>query len=105
MSGAAATAPAASSSTDVYFRVTGKVGIPAKIPDMSKPGSTTIAALQAFFQKKLKTPVVHVFVLQGSEGFIPTPDQTLETLRGVYAFDEDGKSVLSLAVSTQIFQG
>mmetsp|Transcript_55071 Transcript_55071/g.63341 ORF Transcript_55071/g.63341 Transcript_55071/m.63341 type:complete len:104 (-) Transcript_55071:144-455(-) len=103
MSGVAATA--SSSSTDVYFRVTGKTGIAAKIPDMTKPGTTTIATLQAFFQKKLKVPVVHVFVLQGSEGFIPTPDQTLETLRGVYAFDEDGKSVLSLAVSTQIFQG
>lgn len=95
-----------SAESAVVFKVTGKTGISHEFPEMSKAGSTTMGQLQSFFQKKLKLPVVHFFIMQGSEGFIPTPDQTLETLRSLYAIEDDtGKKILSFAVSTQIFQG
>lgn len=90
----------------VTFRVSAKTGITVQtIPDMTRPGNTTVGWLQSFFQKKLKVPVVHVFIMQGSEGFMPTPDQTLESLRALYGMDDGGKRVISFAVSTQIFQG
>lgn len=96
----------AESNASVTLKVTAKTGITNTFPEMSKAGSTTMGQLQSLFQKKLKLTIVHFFVMQGAEGFIPTPDQSLDTLHGLYgSTDETGRRLLSLAVSTQIFQG
>lgn len=93
-------------SINVTLKITAKTGISNTFPEISKTGSTTMGQLQGTFQKKLKLAIVHFFVMQGAEGFIPTPDQTLETLHALYGTtDESGRRLLSLAVSTQIFQG
>jgi hypothetical protein len=94
------------SNTHVTLKITAKTGITNTFPEMSKTGATTMGQMQSLFQKKLKIPVVHFFVMQGAEGFIPTPDQTLDTLHSLFgSSDESGRRLLSLAVATQIFQG
>ena len=99
-------AAGADAGSTITLRVTAKTGISSTFPEMSRSGTNTIGQLQSLFQKKLKIPVLHFFVMQGAEGFIPTPDQTLETLHALYGSTEDnGRKTLSLAVSTQIFQG
>jgi hypothetical protein len=97
--------------SNITLKITAKTGISTTFPEMSRAGTTTMGQLQQLFQKKLKLSIVHFFVMQGAEGFIPTPDQTLETLHALYGSSEQGggtdpvRRLLSLAVSTQIFQG
>ncbi len=72
----------------------------------------TIGEVQALLSSKLMrnkivTSSVHVFITRGSECFIPSPDQTVGNLLALYGQDDfvEKTRVLSLTLSTQIFQG
>lgn len=97
----------------VSLTFTTKQGITDHVPDMLRPADMAIGALQQLLFRKLskRSPtmqMLYVFVMQGSEGFIPTPDQTIGNLAALFAREDattPGKQVLSLCLSTSIFQG
>ncbi|KAF8275996.1 putative Ubiquitin-like autophagy protein Apg12 [Trypanosoma cruzi] len=88
----------------ITLRLTAKAGITETLPNMNCDPGETLGQVQARIKKKLKRPVLYLFVMRGSEGFIPTPDQTLESLLHAYA-ESDEQRELSIAVSTGIFHG
>ncbi|KEG08932.1 hypothetical protein DQ04_06151010 [Trypanosoma grayi] len=88
----------------ITLRLSPKAGITETLPNMNCDPSETLGQVQARIKKKLKRPVLYLFVMRGSEGFIPTPDQTLGSLLHAYAESSDQRE-LSIAVSTGIFHG
>ncbi|KAH9600375.1 Ubiquitin-like protein Atg12 [Trypanosoma melophagium] len=91
-------------SNKITLRLTPKTGITETLPNMNCDPSETLGQIQARIKKKLKRPVLYLFIMRGSEGFIPTPDQTLESLLHAYAESKEQRE-LSVAVSTGIFHG
>ena len=91
----------------VLVKFSGRGTFTMTIPENRFPASTTMAELSGKLAKKLKNPaVMFLFIMKGTEGFVPTPDQTLESLLGLYGqVAPDGSPSLSICISSQLFQG
>ena len=73
---------------------------------MNREGSMTAGEFQRVMAKKLKEPTVFLFVTNGSEGFVPTPDQTLADLNMLHGKpDLNGVQTLSLSISKKVYMG
>lgn len=71
---------------------------------MQRSEAMTIGALQAVWAKRLKLSLF-LFVMNGTEGFIPTPDQTLGDLCSLHGQKDQGKVILSISVAARMIQG
>lgn len=73
---------------------------------MSRSASMCVGELQRFIALKLKSPTVYLFVVNGSEGFVPMPDQTLGDLNLLHGKpDATGSQLLSINVSVKMYLG
>ncbi len=115
----AAAAPAAGAGPaapeEVLIKLQGK-GLPFQLNpnQLKRKADATIGEVQNLVSSRLLnrrqnlvSSVVHVFITRGSECFIPSPDQTVGNLVALYGQDDfvEKARVLTLTVSTQIFQG
>ncbi|RHW67554.1 Ubiquitin-like autophagy protein Apg12 [Trypanosoma brucei equiperdum] len=91
-------------SDKITLHLAAKTGITEALGNMECDPAETLGKVLFRIKKKLKRPALYLFLMRGSEGFIPTPDQTIGSLLHAYAESSDQRH-LSFAVSTAIFHG
>jgi hypothetical protein len=91
---------------EIVTSYTTKGGISQTIPPMKWDPSKTIADVHKKLSLKLKQTIFIFVVHAATEGFIPTPDQTLDSLHALFGQTAaDGEKRLSLCVSGQVYMG
>lgn len=82
------------------------VGLDEKPTPMSRPATMCVGELQRVVASKLKLTTVFLFVVNGSEGFVPMPDQTLGDLNLLHGKpDSTGVQLLSINIAQKMYLG